>query len=224
MQILCREEPVQDPAPSRALCRLGFLIILLTGFSVSLVFLFWEAPDVRVKQISNLQGKNKAYPVGKLFNKTNGQTYDPISCPCTKTTIKNIADVMNVYVLYKDSSPEWSIDYNNTSAQSPSINVSALNTTSGIPLAGHVQKDTVPLTVDMFCNFTDLWPPVNASSAVVSQWRAMCRLATTVLFNLDPNLEGSMPLETPFLLNAEALAASVLQSVRGESIIYQFTK
>ena len=130
---------------------------------------------------------------------------------------------MNVYVIYKDSSPEWSIDYN-ASAQPPSINMTELNITSGIPLAGHVQKDTVPLTADMFCNSTGLWPPVNASPAEVSQWDFMCKFATTVIFNLYPNQGGSIPLETPFLLNAEALAVSVLQFVQGESIIYQFTK
>ena len=204
------------------MCRVVFLIILLVGFSVSLVYLFWEAPDVRIKQISNLQGKNNAYPVGKLYNNTNGQAFDPISCPCSNTRV-SIADVMKVYVLYEDS-PEWSIDYN-ASAQPPSINVPDLNT-SEIALAGHVQKDPVPLTADMFCNSTSLWPPVpTGANMSVSQREYMCQIATALMFyNLNPTPVELPPLNTPILLNAEALAVSIFQAVQGESIIYQCTK
>jgi hypothetical protein len=220
LQILCREEPIQEPAPSRAVCRVVFLIILLVGFSVSLVYLFWEAPDVRIKQTWDLQGKNNAYPVGKLYNKTNGQAFDPISCPCSKTSV-SIADIMNVYVLYEDS-PEWSIDYN-ASAQPPSISLPDLNT-SGIALAGHVQRDPVPLTADMFCNVnsTSLWPPVfNPAAAAVSQWELVCQLATVAIFDLNSTAENTSPLETPILLNAEALAVSILQVVQGESMTHK---
>ena len=204
------------------MCRVVFLIILLVGFFFSLVYFFGEAPDVRIKQISNLQGKNNAYPVGKFYSRTNGQAFDPISCPCSNTSV-SIADVMKVYVLYEDS-PEWSIDYN-ASAQPPSINLPDPNT-SEIALTGHVQKDPVPLTADMFCNSISLWPPVpNAANLSVSQWEYMCQLATELMFNnYHSTLVDLAPLNTPILLNAEALAVSILQAVQGESMIYQCTK
>lgn len=223
LQFLSKEEPAQDPAPCRALCRVVLLLILLIALSVSLVFLFWEAPDVRIKQISNLQGKHKDYPVGKLFNKTNGQTFESISCPCTKTSI-SIADILKFTVLYEDSL-EWSIGYN-AGAQPPSITVPDFNT-SGNQLAGHVQEDPVPLTADMFCNSTNLWPPLNAPSNAelsLDQRSFMCHLAATVIPNRTSSTEGSFPMETPNLLNAEALAASIFQGVQGESKIYQWTK
>lgn len=203
------------------MCRVVFLIILLVGFFFSLVYFFGEAPDVRIKQISNLQGKNNAYPVGKFYSRTNGQAFDPISCPCSNTSV-SIADVMKVYVLYEDS-PEWSIDYN-ASAQPPSIKVPDLNT-SGDALSGHVLKDPVPLTADMFCNSTSLWPPVlNASEATVSQLEYMCQIATSAMFSQNPTPRYTIPLNTPILLSAEALAISVSQAVQGESMIYQCTK
>lgn len=88
-KLCCRQEPEEDPSPSRSVCWI-VLLILIVGFSVSLAYLSWNVPDVQVQQIF-LRGKNLNYSIGhvyKILNESN--PYEPrvsIACPCTTVTL-----------------------------------------------------------------------------------------------------------------------------------------
>ena len=87
-KLCCRQEPEETQAPSRSVCWIIFLI-LIVGFSVSLAYLSWNVPDVQVQQIF-LQGKNLNYSIGHVYKILNGsnpyELWVSFACPCTTVT------------------------------------------------------------------------------------------------------------------------------------------
>ena len=87
-QIMLQTRTRRDPSPSRSVCWIVFLI-LIVGFLVSLAYLSWNVRDVQVQQIF-LQGKNLNYSIGHVYKILNGsnpyELWVSFACPCTTVT------------------------------------------------------------------------------------------------------------------------------------------
>lgn len=88
-KLCCRQEPEEDPSPSRSVWWI-VLLILIVEFSVSLAYLSWNVPDVQVQQIF-LWGKNLNSCIGHVYKILNERNpYEPrvfIACPFTTVTL-----------------------------------------------------------------------------------------------------------------------------------------
>lgn len=228
----CRREPEEDPGPTRAVCRIFFVVSLIVGFSFLLAYNFKAAPDVRVLQIRNLKpgGKNQAFPGCFLYDRSlpackkweafrNGT---PVVCPCGSTSV-SWREFVSFYIL-RENSTEWGVTFDAPPAvQSPIINVPPADSTT---LGNFVAKDTQGLTVQKFCEILYMWPVYDNTTTPPSSVADNLGLQVFCLYMASSLFPGSDQyrdtseitqfLESPTLLARESLNVLIAQLARGE--------
>ena len=223
--------PKKDPnhQDARTACRVIFIILLIIGFSLALVYYYQGSPDVTVEQVHNLQPgeENYDFPIRELYYvsaESNMTWRNPITCPCSTISVK-WRDFVRFYILHSNSTA-WHVSFINPETPgvvSPDITVPWLYGDNTTLLSDHIVKDPNPITAERFCSVSDMWPSPNASIASeitniyeLCVWMASSVFPTNRAKYKDITRSATI-LETPSLLNREIFNMRVAGLAKGES-------